>query len=169
MNDKIPITKARQIADRIRDELVPYAVQIEIAGSIRRGRPFVGDIDLVVIPRDYVALRARVLEKTHAIQDGPKNLLVRLRNGIQLDLFFAHKGTSDLFNPGPSNWGSILLCRTGSKEHNIKLCQAALKLGLHWDTTEGLKRDGKIIASATEEDIFTALGMDYIPPHDRET
>lgn len=171
---KVKLSEAERIADRIATELQPFCTRLEIAGSIRRGLGEVNDIDLVIIPRDQSALRDRVLRNSTAIQDGPHNLLVRLQNGVQLDIFFAHAGKADLLESTPSNWGSILLCRTGSKEHNIKLCQRAARLGLAWKTMEGiypaLNRNlnpNLPIASATEQDIFRALEMDYLPPESR--
>lgn len=158
---------SQRLAARILEELRPYCSRIEVAGSIRRGCPHVNDIDLVLIPRDPSALRDRVLRNATPIQDGPLNLLVRLRTGIQLDIFIAHAGKRDLLESKPSNWGSLLLCRTGSKEHNIKLAQRASRMGLQWKIYEGIFRGRDLIASATEQDIFTALELDYLEPKDR--
>ena len=159
---------AEKIARKIVEELRPFAERIEIAGSIRRGCGEVNDIDLVIVPRDQAALRSRVLWRSTAIQDGPQNLLTRLANGFQLDIFFAHGGKRDLLDSVPSNWGSVLLCRTGPKEFNIKLCQAAAALGLKWETYNGVTMEGGyVLASATEEEIFAALQMEYVKPEDR--
>jgi DNA polymerase/3'-5' exonuclease PolX len=148
---------AQRLANRIVEELQPYCSRIEVAGSIRRQCAEVNDIDLVVIPSDPSALRDRVLRNSAPIQDGPVNLLVRMKNGIQLDIFIAHAGTRDLLESKPSNYGSLLLCRTGSKEHNIKLAERAKGLGLKWKTHEGVFRGTELIASE----------MDYIEPSQR--
>lgn len=170
---------AEHLAKTIVEVLAPLCTRIEIAGSIRRRCPWVNDIDLVLIPRDPTELRARVLRKASPIQDGPLNLLVRLANGVQLDIFMAHDGRRDLISSTPSNFGSLLLCRTGSKEHNIKLATRALSLGLKWKIYEGIfaptpnrnpnlnPSSEELIASATEHEIFTALQLDYIEPENR--
>lgn len=88
---------------------------------------------------------------------------------IQIDVFFTHAGEADLLSKTPSNWGSILLLRTGSKEHNIKLTQRAQTLGLKWETQRGIVApSGQIIASETEQDIFAALGLNYLEPKYRK-
>jgi DNA polymerase (family 10) len=161
------LTTAQTLAARIVEELSPYCSRIEIAGSIRRGLAEVNDIDLVLIPEHPSALRDRVLRNATPIQDGERNLLVRLKTGVQLDIFMAHGETRDLLEAKPTNWGTLLLCRTGSKEHNIKLAQRASRLGLQWKTYEGIFRGRDLIASATETDLFTALEMPYLEPHER--
>jgi DNA polymerase/3'-5' exonuclease PolX len=94
---------------------------------------------------------------------------------LQLDIFIATPTTTDLFTTTPTNWGSLLLCRTGSREHNVWICERALSMGLKWNPYRGLlgpsKQDGPldtIIASATEQDILSALGLEWIPPVMRE-
>lgn len=167
------LATAQHLARRIVEELQPYCKTgpsgplITIAGSIRRGLAEVNDIDLVLIPENISALRDRVLRRATPIQDGPQNLLVRLSNGVQLDLFFARAETCDLLEAKPSNWGTILLCRTGSKEHNIKLAQRAHSLGLQWKTNEGIFAGPILLASATEEEMFRAFELPYIEPKDR--
>jgi DNA polymerase (family 10) len=163
--------EAWTIADRIKAELLPFCDKLEVAGSLRRAREHVNDIDLVLQPKAGMdeSLRARVAQRTQPVTSGPANLIVRLRSGFQLDIFFAHGGTRDLLDAQPSNWGSVLLCRTGSKEHNIFLAQRAQGLGLKWETMRGIvNAEGKILAGATEESIFEALNMDWVQPVLRE-
>jgi DNA polymerase/3'-5' exonuclease PolX len=160
-----------RLSQRIIESLRGYCERIHVAGSIRRGRPYPNDIDIVLIPRAGMEseMRARIFERTTPISDGPKNLICRLRDGTQLDVFFAHAGTHDLLTHEPTNWGSVLLCRTGSKDHNIKLASRARELGLKWETMRGIVGpDGKVLASATEQEIFECLKMDYVEPANRE-
>lgn len=164
------LVEAQRLADRIVAQLQPFCLGITVAGSIRRCCPVVNDIDLVLIPLDLAVLRERVLRNATPIQDGPLNLLVRLENGFQLDIFMAHAGKADLLGTTPTNFGSLLLCRTGSKEHNIKLASRAHSLGLKWKTYDGIfdgLGNGRLIASATEHDMFAALQMDFVPPEHR--
>jgi len=166
----IPLDQAMKLAEKIRAELAPFCERVEIAGSIRRRRPFVNDIDLVCLPLDdgVNALRARVLAKTQPISDGPQTILTRLANGVQLDVWIAQRPFKDMFFNTPTNFGSLMVCRTGSKEYNIYLCQLAEKLGRRWNPHFGVFADGKCLASATEEEIFKALDLEFVHPEDRE-
>jgi len=180
--------QAMTIAERIQRELAPFCQKCEIAGSIRRGRPDVNDIDLVILPKagQLDAIKARCRQRTRVITDGRQNFIVALRmpdhSEFQLDIFFARPGKEDLLDPQPTNFGSLLLCRTGSREHNILICQAARQRDMKWNPYEGLLaggewvfkgqdivyEGGRIIASETEEQIFEALGMKWIAPAYRE-
>ena len=72
----------------------------------------------------------------------------------------------DLYSATPEAWGALLLIRTGSAEHNIKLSQIALRKGMKL-SHRGLIKDGKVIAS-TEKEIFEALDLPYVEPKERE-
>ena len=68
-----------------------------------------------------------------------------------------------------STWGILLLIRTGSSEHNIKLCNLAIRKGYRLAYSQGLlNEEGEVIASRTEREVFQALGLDYVSPEDRE-
>jgi DNA polymerase (family 10) len=168
--EPLPLATAEKLATKILAELKPFCERIEIAGSIRRRRPFVNDIDLVALPHyDQVnALRERVLRNTTPISDGPEIILTRLSNGVQLDLWLARRPHKDLFSKHDTNYGAILLARTGSKEHNIWLCQLATRLGRRFNPQYGVFENRRCLASATEEEIFAALKLEFIPPERRE-
>lgn len=182
------LERARKLAGQIVEQLGPMCEKIEVAGSIRRGRPNVNDIDLVVLPKDgqLNALRERVKRNTRLITDGEENLIVNLTlNGtpgggtrptvFQLDVFIARPASTDFFQPLPSNWGTMLLNRTGSTAHNIFLVERAKSLGLRWNPYHGVfgkcprtGRSGVCLASETEEEIFKVLGLEFVPPEKRE-
>jgi DNA polymerase (family 10) len=153
----------------------PRRFMIEVAGSIRRKRPFVNDLDLVLLPLAPLAIRERLRRNCEIVTDGPQNVIARFpahrprESQTQLDLFFARPEQRDLLSTTPTNWGSILLCRTGSKEHNIWLIERAKQLGLRWNPYHGVfDQNNNLLASATEEDIFRILELEYIPPEKRE-
>jgi len=166
------LEEARTIANGIvrqlqaLDGLGPSRVMV--CGSIRRGRPDVGDIDIVAEVNE--AQREAVLEVfemrpgVFVKASGPELLRLELRGGIGVDLYFAHPRQKDR----PSNWGSVVLCRTGSKEHNVMLAGLAKSLGRHWKIQEGVFKGDQFIAGATEEKIFEALGMAWVKPEDRK-
>ena len=103
--------------------------------------------------------------------------MAAMPDGTQLDLWFAHGGEPverDLYgNPlgrqRPANFGSLLLCRTGSPGHNVFLCEHAKRRGMIWNPTRGVyDKTGTNIASETEEAIFKALGLAFVEPEKRE-
>ena len=161
----IALSTADKYALGIVAKLADMCERINVAGSIRRRRPQVGDIDLVIEPkpgkRRYI--RERVLKwKPQILADGDMNFLFLVK-GVQIDIFFADEQGTDLFAP-PTNFGSLLICRTGSKAFNIWLCEQAEKNGLHWNPYRGVVHKGKVIASQTEEAVFKALGLAWIKP-----
>ena len=163
------LLQAQAIASHIVDELRPLCERIEIAGSIRRQRPECADIDLVILAPDPAAVKQRCRMRCAPVIDGLSNATFRMSSGVQLDLFFARPPVPDLIESKPCNWGSVLLCRTGSKEHNVFLCQRAHKLGLKWNPQEGvLDPEGYVIASETEQQIYEMLGLPFILPVHRE-
>lgn len=171
------LSLARRLAEQIEIELQPYCDRLVIAGSIRRHRPEVGDIDLVCIPKGIsgreaiLALCARG-PTARKLKEGAQYVVFwcGLPEGIvfQLDLWFAHRDQKSLIDTTPSNFGMLLLSRTGSARHNIYLAQVAKRRGLHFNPHKGILRGEEIVASRTEEEIFSALGLPYIRPEDRE-
>ena len=162
---------AYKIADLIKGELAQFCERIEVAGSIRRARPEVGDIDFVILPKagQLAAIKARCEQRCAVVKDGEQNYIVRLPNGFQVDIFFARPAVKDLLQTVPGNWGSLLLCRTGSTAHNIWLVEHAKSRGFTWNPYRGvLDGDGFVIASETEEDIFDMLALDFVAPASRE-
>ena len=159
----------RNIVERAAEELkadleaLPGVERVEAAGSLRRGRETIGDLDLVVAgPAAAEALdRAATLPTvTETLARGDRKVSVRLgRRGLQADL---RAVDSDSF-------GAAWQYFTGGKEHNVALRSRAVARG--WRLNEyGLFRaeDGDRIASASEEEIYAAFGLPWIPPELRE-
>lgn len=166
---KLQIGKARKYAALIASELAPFCERIEVAGSVRRGCDYVGDIDLVAIPKDLQGLRARLIRNCISESVGEENLRVVTSIGVQVDLFLARAAGRDLLSQIPSTWGSVLLCRTGSVKHNLWFIQAAKRKGLTWRVQRGLFTDeGECVAGQTEEEMFEAVGLKFVPPEKRD-
>lgn len=142
--------------------LVRHVEKAEIAGSVRRRRPQVNDLDIVVIPKGWMWENIPVVLKFLGLEfvRGKDELLTFIR---KKDNF-----TVDIYRATPLTWGVLLLIRTGSKMHNVKLCVRARELGLMLSAKSGVMRHGVVIASRAEEEIFTALLMDYVSPELRE-
>ena len=150
---------AEELAREIVEHILSFCERVEVAGSIRRKKSEVRDIDLVLIAKPLLwhriiatlqrTMNAGVLKRGESIAQ----LTIK---GVSVDLYVANEHT----------WGALLLIRTGSAEHNIKLSQIALRKGMKL-THRGLTKEGKVIAS-TEKEIFEALGLSYVPPEERE-
>ena len=150
---------ARAYAGEVVKILHPACRRIKVVGSLRRRRPWVHDIDLVLIPASQAELYKRLLELKGTIGVKGGKLIRMYTPAISIDIYLAT----------PETWGTLLLIRTGSRSHNIKLCALAKLQGmkLHADGS-GLTKNGDRIAGDTEESIFEALGLFYAPPQKRE-
>lgn len=162
---RIPLPRARRIAESIEDQLrqLDGVQDISIAGSLRRGRETIGDIDLVIATNDPAPIHQKfgsLTEVDDVLVTGETKTSVRLRSGVQVDLRTVK----------PSLFGSALHYFTGSKEHHITLRTRAKRQGLKISEygVFSLENEDQPIASRTEEEVYAALGLDYIPPELRE-
>lgn len=157
------LIEAQRLADFVISHLKPYVNLIAVAGSVRRKRPTCHDIDIVLIPRPIAFVWPTFIEKAMADIEG-----LKIKGGDKLMQFELRKQQVDLYRASEEDWGMQLLRWTGSAEHNVKLCNRAISLGMKLAVSHGLEKDGKVIASMTEEDIFKALRLRYVPPEERE-
>ncbi len=150
--------KAQKIAAEVVKALAPYCSRIEVAGSIRRRKPLVNDIDIVLIPSDPWNLTGEIARLGAVAAHGAKIQRVQ-HQGAWIDLYMAT----------PETWATLLLIRTGSKENNIRLCSLAKRKGWHLAANgDGLfDETGKRVAGDSEESIYQALGLSYQKPEDR--
>ena len=136
--------------------------KISIGGSLRRGKETIGDIDILVgdeaPARVMDAFTGHPLVET-ILMKGPTKSSVVLQKGIQVDLRTV----------GTKSWGAALQYFTGSKEHNVATRKIGVDMGLKLNEYGLFERaSGKMVAGATEEDVYTALGLSYIEPELRE-
>lgn len=159
--------KATQIACDLVKKLEPFCDRIEIAGSIRRKKHQVHDIDIVAIPNEDMLMKAGLMSTMSLIPhlcDKPTDII----NGQKLASFKYKGAPVDIYWATPETWPTLLLIRTGSKEHNIKLCGLAKRRGFHLHASgDGLFRNGTRIAWESEQDIFRALDIPYVEPQRR--
>jgi DNA polymerase/3'-5' exonuclease PolX len=166
------VTVAQKIAEQLKSELLPYCDRIEIAGSIRRSKPEVKDIELVCITKKEQASLFDLPEMMQPIKEFVDivNKYERVKGsaigkytqrilpeGIKLDLFTATK----------DNWGLIYAIRTGSADYShYILATRWVKLG-YISKNGFLHKDGKIIPVQEEQELFDLLKMPWIEPHKR--
>ncbi len=137
------------------------------AGSLRRGRDTVGDLDILATgpacAEDCVGAAVEYVANYPALNTllakGQNKVSFRLRSGLQVDVRLLPAGS----------YGAALQYFTGSKMHNVSIRQRALKRGYTLSEYALAKvEDGSFVAGATEEEIYGALGLDWIPPELRE-
>lgn len=157
------LSYAEELTERATEVLRPHCSRIAVAGSVRRRRPTVNDIDLVVIP-GFFTWPGTI----------PQALIKGLgaeltRNGDLIKQFTVDGNQVDLIHATPHNWGIRMLRWTGSKAHNIMLCTRARKLNMKLAVATGLlDQDGVLLEAKSEERIFNLLHLDYVPPEKRE-
>ncbi len=135
-------------------------VRYEVAGSFRRGRETVHDLDFLLEAPDHIAARDAVLAYDDVRQEiaaGTEKASVRLHDGLQVDFRFVD----------PTCFGSALMYFTGSKSHNIELRKRAIDQGRKL-SEYGLFEGESVIASETEAEVYEALDLPWIPPEIRE-
>jgi DNA polymerase/3'-5' exonuclease PolX len=171
---RIPLERAMDIARGLAEQLRPHVVRVKCAGSIRRRRPMVGDIEFVIEPRmiaadlfgnvapDLLPIR-RVAESWGRVKKGGERMIqVELAEySIDCELYLVHS---------PAQWGPLLAIRSGPAE----LAQYAVtRLHDYGRRCEGGRiidvATGETIPCPTEEDFFRLAGLQLAPPHLRDT
>lgn len=158
---------------RILGEVWPLIKQIEaglravhgvkdvcVAGSTRRMKETIGDIDFLVVssdPQQVADFFTSMPEVEQVKAKGPSKAFVSLKDGIDADLLVVPE----------ESWGSAMQYFTGSKEHNVKLRRIAIAKGLRLNEW-GVFANSDKIAGATEQEVYSSLGLQWIPPEIRE-
>ncbi len=165
--NRLPLAQAQYIAVGVMQQLEPHCEVISLAGSIRRDRPTIGDIEIVCVPRPYDASPlfcsgiATVVNQWEKIRgELPCRYTQRiLPEGIKLDLFMVH----------PDGYGLQRAIRTGSAGWcRTVLAPAWVRAGYH--SEGGLLRhaDGSVVPVRTESELFRLIGLPWVHPRDRE-
>lgn len=164
--DRFPARIARAVAEKLTEELGPTAEHVEIAGSLRRNKPLVHDIDVVILPSGdggtFETGLANLVQRGSLtpVRDGDRiKAFVATKTGIPVDIYVASRET----------FPTLLLIRTGSKDHNIKLAMRARELGMKLRASgDGIEDvDGRLLRIGSEEEIFTLLRVPYAAPEQR--
>lgn len=155
IHDVLPF--ARNIVEKLK--MVPGTTHIDVAGSLRRRKETIGDIDLIATtskPSELARAFKSLREIDAILEEGPSKLMVRYVNGLQGDLLILK----------PNEYGAALVHFTGSREHNILLRERAIKKGMKL-SEHGLFKGKTRMTSRTEEQLYKHLGLQFIPPEIR--
>jgi DNA polymerase/3'-5' exonuclease PolX len=158
------LDQATAIAERVKAQLAPHCDRIEIAGSIRRRKPDVGDIEIVAIPKPYdvglfpsgIAPIVNAWPKVRG--ELPCKYTQRtLPDGIALDLFVA---TAE-------NWGLIFALRTGSADYSHRVLACGWVRNGYHSVNGMLTRNGEALPVREELDLFRLAGVQWVEPEAR--
>jgi len=157
------LATALPVAEDLLTELrrCPATLKADLAGSLRRRKPTIGDIDLLVATDDPATVIDWFVKSPRIAEvqaRGETKVSVILRNGLQVDLRVLP----------PQYYGSLLQYFTGSQAHNVALRELARVQGLSLSEYGFVDSQGKRIDCATEEEVYQLLGLDWIPPELRE-
>ena len=162
VGDRILQSKARRLVEPMFEAVKAQAsvIRVEVCGSLRRRAETIGDLDLLFSaddPKPVLEAFVHLPQVAKVLAHGPTKASVRLLDGVQCDL----RGVSD------DQFPFALHYFTGSKSHNIAMRRRAIARGLKLNEYSLEGQNGSI-ACRTEEDVFRALGLPYIPPELRE-
>jgi DNA polymerase (family 10) len=165
---------AEELAEKLVEHLLAASLgdrgieKVTPAGSLRRGRETVGDLDILVTGKACIEAepRQKIIEHLlrfpglmDVIAQGENKVSFRHRNGMQVDVRLLP----------PESFGAAMQYFTGSKAHNVALRQRALKMGFTLNEYSLARvEDAKPVARKTEEEIYAKLKLDFIPPEMRE-
>lgn len=168
---RTPIGEALPAASRILDSLLelPEALEGALAGSIRRGRETIGDVDILIASDHAAPIMAAFVNMENVARvlgHGATKSSVELLSGLQADLRVLEK----------ARWGTALHYFTGSQAHNVKMRQIALDRGLSLnehafspvDDSKRVMDSAEKILCDTEEQVYQTLGLPFVPPELRE-
>ena len=160
---RIPLGKAWPFAQDLLEYIgkVPGVVQISVGGSLRRMRSTVGDIDILAAAVDS----RPVME---AFVHHPEVIRIAGQGETKASVEFNYGLRAQIWVHPPERWGTALQYATGSKDHNVRLRELALKQGLSLSDQSFARPDGSEILFATEEEVYKLLGMQWVPPELRE-
>ncbi|HCT76765.1 MAG TPA: DNA polymerase/3'-5' exonuclease PolX [Micromonosporaceae bacterium] len=160
---RVLISTAMEVAEEIIADLskVPGTLKITYAGSLRRMKESIGDVDILAAAEDSTALMEKFAKTplSEVIVKGPAKTSIRTARGLQVDLRVVPE----------KSWGAALMYFTGSKEHSVTLRTRLVHKGLKLSEYGLYRVEGnELLAAETEEAVYERLGLPWIPPTLRE-
>jgi DNA polymerase (family 10) len=162
-SNRIPIGRAWPFAQELLRYLrdVEGVKAVELGGSLRRMRATVGDIDILAAAKDSGPIMDALVNRkdvARVLGKGETKSSVEFTHGLQAQLWV---------HP-PEHWGTALVYATGSKDHNVRLREYALKQGYSLSEHSLQRKDGSEVTCEREEEVYKTLGLPFIPPELRE-
>src|SRR5262245_37617519 len=161
---RMPVSQARRVAAHVVEALRAHGGvdRIEVAGSLRRLRETVKDVDILVTSTDparVIGTLVSLPSVTEVVARGDTKASVRHQDGVQIDLRVVE----------PAAFGAALQYFTGSRDHNVRLREMARRQGLSISENGVFEeRTGTRVSGATEEEVYAAVGLPWIAPELRE-
>lgn len=180
---KFPASAALAVAKELCSALKPVTNRLNVAGSLRRRKTAVGDVEILYVPqfenrpvnlfdRQDFDLAGELLQRM--VADGTLKMRPNVNGSFtwgNLNKLAIHTASGipvDFFRASDENWFNYLVCRTGSMESNMRIANAAIARGMKWKPYGcGFEKDGQILRVEKEEDAFELVGLDYRQPWER--
>ena len=159
---RLELAKAQILAKQVETIIKPLCNRLEVAGSVRRQKPMVGDVDFVIVASDGCWSKiVQALKKAKVICSGKS--VIKILHPCENILFQV-----DFYRATAQTFGIHEIIRTGSADHNMWLAGCAISKGFRLKYSEGLMKDEVAVAGETEESVFSALGLQCPEPKLRE-
>ena len=162
---RLSIDQADYLVNRIRSHMLQCTAveRLDFAGSYRRGKETVGDLDMLIVSNDAHAVMdcfAAFGSIQEVLQRGDTKMSVRVTDSFQVDLRVV----------AAESWGAALQYFTGSKEHNVRVRGLAKSKGMKINEygVYDVSDDSKMLAGADERDVYALIGLPWVPPEMRE-
>ena len=185
---KYPRADAMTVAAEICTVLKPVTERLICAGSIRRRRPMVGDVEILYVPR-ISQLKVGLFDDDQTFMDLSERAIAKMlesgmlakrlnKNGIpawgpkiKLAVHWKSGIPVDLFATTHESWFNYLVCRTGSAENNVRICEAAQAKGYKWNPYgsgfSSLTGHAPDVIVTSEADVYSFAGLPYLEPWQR--
>lgn len=188
---RFPNALGMQVASQLCYELRLATDRLVVAGSLRRRKATIGDIEILFIPKYEMRkdptdmfddINVNLADEVIARLE-ESGVLERRKNSIGSEMFgpenklMRHCDTGllvELFSATPATWYNRLVCRTGPAESNTRIAKAAIRMGWHWNPYgPGFSKGGvlggerQIHAVSSEEEVFKFVGLPYLKPEQR--
>lgn len=183
---KYPRSMALEVARELVGALRLASERIIVAGSLRRRKSEVGDVEIVYIPRQMAVQTGLFETDTERVNVAESVLEDLLAKGViskrlnthgseiwgERNKLARHNNTGipvDLFSIEAKYWWNYVVCRTGSAETNIAICNAAIARGWQWKPYRGgfLDENGNLVSVCDERNVFETVGLKYLEPWER--
>lgn len=154
---RVPLEEGERVAEAVRQDLAPLSDAMALVGSIRRRRPFVADVEFVVLPRDLDEFDL-AMERLGFEAGGKRRKYTAVLQGVKVELYVAHK---------PEELGALTLAYTGDYLMNVAMRSKAKRMGYKMDQYGIWKGKKPVLQSPDEREFFDFLGMDWHFPEQR--